>query len=288
MEETFFALLAAAVSGLSVVFVRKKSDESSVLTISMILCLIGNIIIWPLAIVFTDLRTANPESIAIFAVAGLLNPGIARLLYYRGMQIVGVSVNASISGTYPMYTSMLAVLLLAEAFSLANWLGVVLILVGVIFIQSPSMNATGQKKLSLKSLSFSILTSLVVAISHIMRKTGLNICNEPLLGVAIGYTISLPLYSLLLISSETWRRSLFLKRDFRFFWKAGVGFSLAWLLSFYALSCGRVSVVATLFQVEPLFVVFFAYLYLRELEHISYKLILSIGLIVFGAALVVL
>lgn len=288
MEEIFFALLSATISGLSVVFVRKKSDESSALTISMILCLIGNIIIWPFAIMFTDFGTVNPESIVMFAVAGLLNPGIARLLYYKGMQIVGVSVNASISAIYPIYTAILAVLLLAEAFSLANWLGLGSILVGVILIQRPSVNNVGHKKISLKPLSFSILVSFVVAVSQIVRKTALNVYNGPLLGVAIGYAMSVPLYCFLLASSETLRRSLFLKRDFRFFWKAGVGFSLAWLLSFYAISYGRVSVVSSLLQVEPLFIVFFAYLFLRELEHVSYKLFLSVALVVFGAAFVAL
>lgn len=70
------------------------------------------------------------------------------------------------------------------------------------------------------------------------------------------------------------------------FWKAGAGMSLGWILSFYALSYENVSIVTPLLQTEPLFILFFVYLYLKKLEHISFKLVISTLLIVIGAMLV--
>jgi uncharacterized membrane protein len=58
------------------------------------------------------------------------------------------------------------------------------------------------------------------------------------------------------------------------------------MLAFYALSFEDVSVVTPLLSTEPLFVVFFAYLYLRRLECVSTKLALSIVLTVLGVVLV--
>jgi uncharacterized membrane protein len=77
-----------------------------------------------------------------------------------------------------------------------------------------------------------------------------------------------------------------LKQDFRFFWKAGIGQALSWILSFYALSYEQVSIITPLLSIEPLFVALFAYVYLRELEHVSRKLVVSIILTVLGVVLV--
>jgi drug/metabolite transporter (DMT)-like permease len=88
-----------------------------------------------------------------------------------------------------------------------------------------------------------------------------------------------------MLSTST-RKELSLKNDLRFFWKAGVGQALAWILIFYALSYEQVSIVTPLLAIEPLFVAFFAYFYLRKLEHISPKLAVSMILTVFGVILV--
>jgi drug/metabolite transporter (DMT)-like permease len=87
--------------------------------------------------------------------------------------------------------------------------------------------------------------------------------------------------------SASTRKELSLKRDFRFFWKAGIGQALSWILSFYALSYEEVSIITPLLAIEPLFVVFFAYFYLRELERVSPKLVASIILTVVGVILVI-
>jgi DME family drug/metabolite transporter len=281
------ALFAALAFGFSVVLIRKKIDESNFFFAALVLTVTGNIILWPLAFLFTDLRTFNFEGVLLFAVAGILAPGIARLGYYKGMEVVGVSVNASIFAAYPMYSSILAVLFLGEVLTPEKWIGIVCIVVGVVYVERGLSNLkTGSERISKKGLAFPILASLAIALSQIVRKHGLNIYNQPLLGVAIGYSSTLLLYVPLLISSNTTRGFTFSVKDFRMFWKAGVGMSLGWILSFYALSHENVSIVAPLLQTEPLFILFFVYLYLEKLEHISFKLVISTLLIVMGAMLV--
>ena len=281
------ALLSALTYGSSVVLIRKKLNESDFMSVVLVITVTGNLILWPFALLFTDLRTVNLESALYFVIAGLLAPGIARLSYYKGMEVVGVSVNSSIFATSPMYSSILAVLLLGEAPILENWIGMICIVVGVVFIErSLGGSETGPRRISRKSLIFPVFASLAIAFSQVVRKHGLNICNEPLLGVAIGYFSTFLLYLLVLIFSNTTLGSKFSGRDLRLFWKAGVGLSVAWVLSFYALSLERISIVIPLMQTEPLFVLFFVHLYLREMERISWRLILSTLFIVVGVVLV--
>ena len=287
MIGTTLALLSAAASGLSVVLVGKYSRKSNAFNISLIISCVGMAILWPLAALLTDFEAASLEGLVLFALGGVLTPGLVRLFYYGGLKKLGTSVNSSIFSVYPLYSALLAVLLLSEILSLENWVGILCVVFGVVFVEMSSREINGGDKSARKSLIFPILGGLTLGVSNIIRKYALDIYNAPVLGVAIAYTFSLLPYLLILMLSAPTRKELSLKRDFRFFWIAGIGQALSWILSFYALSYEEVSIITPLLSIEPLFVVFFAYLYLRELERVSPKLLASIILTVFGVVLVI-
>jgi uncharacterized membrane protein len=289
MFGVLLALLSALSFGLSQILVRKNIHKSNFLYITMTITIMGNIILWPLALAFTDLNTINPEGILLFIIAGLLAPGVARLFYFKGMETAGMSANASIFSTYPLYTSIIATLLLGEMLSIENWTGLICIIVGVIFIgrninnsDSKTTNATK------KGIFIAFLGSLAMAFSQIVRKEGLNIYNEPLLGVAAGYTTSLIVYLLVIRFSRNTKTPRFSFNDVRNFWKPGVGIATGWLLAFVALSQEMVSIVAPILQTELLFILFFAYVFLRKQEKVSLKLAAGAILIVAGVILVII
>ena len=281
------ALFSAAVSGLAVVLVGRHSRESNAFNVSLLISFIGLVIIWPLAVALTDFTEANLEGILLFAVGGILTPGLVRLFYYSGLKNLGPSVNSSIFSVYPLYSSLLAVFFLSELLTLDNWIGVGAIAVGVIFVEMSSRkNNGGNNHTVLKNWFFPILGGLTLGFSAILRKTALNLFNAPVLGIAVAYSFSFIPYVVIFALHKPTRRSLSLRRDLRLFWLAGVGQAIAWLLSFYALSLETVSVVTPLLSIEPLFVAVFAFLYLREQEHLSLKLVASILVTVLGAVLV--
>ncbi len=280
------ALLSAMAFGFSQILVRRKLDESNFVRISLAITIMGNILLWPLALILTNLKTINFEDVMFFVVAGLLAPGIVRLIYFKGMEDVGVSANASVFATYPMYSSILAVLILGEVLVAENWIGIICIIVGIVYLERNLSNTkTRPKKISRKSFVFPLFAAVTFSVSQIVRKEGLIICNEPLLGIAIGYSSALIPYILLLTFSNN-AVVKFSGKDLRLFWKPGAGIALAWLLSFLALSQENVSIVAPLLQTELLFILFFSYVFLRKLENISYKLVISALLIVAGVVLV--
>lgn len=282
-----FALLSALSLSLSQILVRKNIEKSNFVYISLTVTIMGNIILWPLTLMFTDLTTLNPEGLVLFIAAGLLAPGIARLFYFKGMQTAGISANASIFATYPIFTSIMAVSLLGEALSIENWIGLVCVIVGVIFIgRNINKNDPQTKHTSKKGLIVPVVGSLAIAFSQIVRKESLNIYNQPLLGAAMGYTTALIVYLLVMAFSKTSRTRKFSRQDMHLFWKPGVGIAAGWLLSFLALSQEMVSIVVPILQTELLFILFFAYIFLRKLEKISFKLIANAILIVVGVILV--
>ena len=280
------AILSAATSAISVVLVRKYSNHSSTFNISLAISWIGILVLWPLALIFTDFSLANIVSILLFALSGILTPGFVRLLYYHGMKKLGASVNSSLFSIYPLYTSLLALLFLSEILAPSNWAGILMVFLGGILMEWSNREANNQNKHSRKDLIYPVIGGIALGVGSILRKYALNQFDAPVLGVAIAYTTSLLPFLLILMFSEPTRKGLSLKRDVRLFWVAGVGQAITWMLSFYALSYDDVSVITPLLSIEPVFVALFAYYYLRKIEHVSPKLVLSIVLTVLGVVLV--
>ena len=280
------AILSAATSALSVVLVRKYSSQSSTFNISLAISWVGMLIMWPLAVVLTDFSAISLASILLFAVSGVLTPGLVRLLYYQGMKKLGAPVNSSLFAIYPLYTSILAVVFLRELLAPSNWLGIVLIFLGAISVELSSREAGVENAHAWHSLLYPILGGVMLGVGSILRKEGLVLFNAPVLGVAVAYTFSLLPFAVMFALSMPTRRGLSLKRDLRLFWVAGIGQAITWILAFYAMSFTDVAVVTPLLSVEPVFVALFAFLYLRKIEHISPKLLISIVLVVVGIVLV--
>ncbi|MEM3881634.1 MAG: DMT family transporter [Candidatus Bathyarchaeia archaeon] len=280
------ALLAAATSALSVILVRKHSAVSSAFNISLTISLSGMAVLWLPALLLANGDTISVSSCLFFAVSGALSPALVRLLYYSGLKRIGAPVNASLFSIYPLYSSLLGVLLLSEQLSPKNWVGIIIVIFGSILVAATSPKNGVNKVFSKKNLLLPLAGGVALAGSSIIRKYALNLYNAPAFGVAIAYASSLFIYSLALATHAPTRKELSIKRDFKLFWKAGVGQAISWILIFYALSYEQVSTVTSLLVTEPLFVAVFAYLYLRKLEYISPKLILGTVLTAFGVALI--
>ena len=191
------ALLSAVASGLSVVLVRKHSAGSNAFNMSLVITIVGMVILWPLAMALPELGAVNLEGFLLFAVSGVLSPGLVRLFYYKGLRTLGASGNSAIFSVYPLYSALLAVVLLSEVLSGENWLGIFCIILGVVFIDlSIHGSNSAEGKTGRKNLIFPIIGGVMLGVSSIIRKFALNICNAPVLGVAVAYAFSLLPYAI--------------------------------------------------------------------------------------------
>lgn len=280
------ALLSAVASALSVILVRRHSKSSNTFNISLIISLLGMALLWPMALALTDFSGINLMSILIFALSGILTPGIVRLLYYQGMDKLGAPVNSSLYATYPLYTALLAHLFLSEILMPGNWAGILLVFLSGILIEWSSRETHVKSKHGRWNLLFPLVGGLTLGVGSIMRKFALDLFNAPVLGVAVAYTFSLVPFLLIFLVSKPTREAVSLKKDLRLFWAAGIGQAVTWILSFYALSNSEVSIIIPLLSTEPVFVAIFAFFYLKKIEKISVKLLVSIFLTVLGIVLV--
>jgi len=202
------ALLSAATSGFSVVLVRRHASGSNAFNVSLVITMVGMVILWPLAIALTGFDSVNVAGFALFAVSGVLSPGLVRLFYYQGLKKLGVAVNSSIYAAYPLYSALLAVLLLSEVLSVWNALGILAILVGIVFADLSINRSNGQSGAGWRSFVFPILGGVTLGVSSVIRKFALDISNVPVFGVAVAYTFSFLPYALIMMSSRPARVSV--------------------------------------------------------------------------------
>jgi drug/metabolite transporter (DMT)-like permease len=281
------ALFSAIVSAISVVFIARYTRESNSLNISIIVTSTGLIVMLPLAVFLTDFSAVNAEAILLFAASGVLTPGLTRLFYYNGLKKLGSSVNSSVFSFYPIYGALLAVLFLNEVLTIGNWLGIGTIISGVIIIEMSCKDNTCSNS-SLREWGFPIMGGITFAISAILSKTALTIFNAPFLGVTIAYISAFIPYVALLFLNERSRKDFSVQKNLKLFWLAGIGLAIAWILSFAAVSLASVTIVFPLHATESLFIVFFAFLYLKKQEPLSVKLISGVVMVVLGVLLVII
>ncbi len=288
MIGVLLALLAAITSAFCVILVRRNSANSNSFNMSLIITSVGLIVLWPMAIIFMGQETINLEGVLLFAVSGFLSPGIVRLFYYKGLRKLGASTNSAVFSIYPLYSALLAIVILSEILTGQNWIGIILIIFGVMTLQYCSPTNGCKEREGLRSWIFPIIGGITIAIGSVISKFALNLSNAPIFGVAVAYTFSLLPYGLILLASKQTRIGLNLKQDLRLFWIAGIGQAISWTFTYAAFQFDQVATVNPIISSEPIFVVIFGYFLLRNIETVSKKVAASIIITVLGVVFIVL
>jgi len=214
----FLALLTAVSYSFSQVYVRKRLERSNYFAVVVIINIIGNLILWPLTLLLTRFDSIACDSLLFFIIAGILHPGIVAMMFFKGLEKVDASINASIFAVNPLFTSIFAVILLQEVLSFVNWMGILSIIAGIFLIERllNNQNRYGRKILN-SGLVWPLAASFISTLSYVARKYALTLYNAPLLGVSIGYSLSLLISVVLWLFSKQKRSQLVLKRDLKLF-----------------------------------------------------------------------
>lgn len=109
------------------------------------------------------------------------------LVFFKGVETIGVSISSSILATIPICSLPLAVLFLNEYPIIENWIGTMLIIIGVIWIeQNLSKPISESKRTSKTYLIFPLLSALSISFSALVKKYWLHIYNEHYWEIQLG------------------------------------------------------------------------------------------------------
>jgi drug/metabolite transporter (DMT)-like permease len=288
------ALGSAFLSSVSSVVITPVAKEGMALRLLVVRSGFAALFI-SVALLLVPAKTAfgNVTALGVGAILLVSGPvfGLAALVYYRGIQSLGLAKAYPVVNVFPLFSTLLAVLLLGER---PHWLavaGTVVILAGVWLVSSTAEGSRPQAPASTKAsankwIGLMIGTAVLFAISTTANKVALDTGLSPLL-VNLGRMVCAG--SMGVVASLARRRGFGFRTLPRLSWGrvAISSFSsdlVGHYLYFTAMQLGEVSSVVPLAATSPLFVIPMARVFLKEV--ITWPIVVGTFLAVCGIILV--
>jgi DME family drug/metabolite transporter len=281
----FYALANAFLFALHNMFSKKALRYSNPATGVISSLLINIVFLWALTILFVPMSNVTVASLLIFVVVGFFQPGLTRLLTYKGIDALGVAITDPVRATTPLFSAMMAIIFLREEITLQIVAATFMIIAGITFLswRSGSMKLIG----SAVYLWYPIAASALAGASQVVRKFGLAGVPHPFVAAAVTATSSLVVSVLTMWyvekTHETWKMN---RHCFWWFLGAGITVSLAMICIYFALDLGTVSVVIPISSTGPFFSLILTAIFLRDVERVTFRIAASAALIVGGVLLI--
>ncbi|MDF1593596.1 MAG: DMT family transporter [Desulfobacterales bacterium] len=276
-----YAILSAFLYALSNVITKKGFQYASPIyaaVISLLSCFAASLILC--LFVFSPEYFLN-NAILFFLAAGAIGPFLGRLFLYASIDRVGPSIASTLFESKPLFSVLLAVMVLGESLSPAIITGLTMMMAGTVIISFEREGGEISKKWTRKDLFVPLLAGLCYGGSHVLRKPGITAIPVPIVAVMFQNASALALAPLLSVFSKKQPPAISnRKAAWAIFIFAGIlQVGAQWSL-FAALKYGTVVVVSPLTSLSTLFVLILAAFFLREVERITWKIVAGAILII--------
>jgi DME family drug/metabolite transporter len=282
MRYELYALLAAFSFGLNAVLVRKGMRESTPVTATLVIAGV-QVSVLSVLLLF-DLPEFNWTAVIYFILAGFMAAILGRTMNYLSIDKLGVPISTSLTGTNPIFAMIIAMIFLGESVSITTILGSLLVVAGIALMSGWGADS----KLKAHDLIIPLGSAFFYAFSTVVRKIGLNILPEPLLGAVVGAATSLVAYPVLLRLMGRSGELKLSKNSIPWLIGGGIATSMAWIGMFTATQLGSVSVVSAIIGANPLFGLILSVLMLRDTEKITKQIVAGSVLIVIAVIIITL
>lgn len=272
------ALIAAFSFGLNAVLVRKAMRHTTPATATVSVAAVQVLILSSLLLF--DTPEFNLTAIGYFIAAGFFAAILGRTFNYMSIDKLGVPISTALTGTNPLWAMVLGVVFLGEAVTFSTISGSVLVVVGVALISLGDKNS----KLNIKDLVIPLASAFFYAASSAVRKIGLNILPESILGAVVGALTGLIAYPILMRLLGRSGEFNFNREALPFLIGGGISTSVAWISMFMATQQGTVSVVSAIIGANPLFGLVLSFLLIKDTKKITPQVL--IGCLTIVAAVI--
>ena len=283
MTPEIAALLSAMGWAGDSILVRKGARTSNVVAAAFFSYCVAAVFFWSYLAFYLSPRLLWSRAAVFFALAGCVQPLLARILFYMGITRMGVSRAGPLRGAEPLFALTLAVIYLRERPNVLIYAGTAVIVTSAWLITS---RERGEVRWKLWHIVFPLGAAFFAAVSQNLRKAGLSILPDPVFGAAVSTSTSLLIFAVFLLASGRIGLIRTNRRSFPFFGSAALVSMTAQILNFAALNKGEVSAMVPLTNTTPLFSVVFSLLFLRDQEEVPRKVVLGALLMVGGVVII--
>ncbi len=192
-------------------------------------------------------------AVPIFAAVGLVFPALLTLLTFAGNRALGPAVTASLGNISPLFSVLLAVVLLGEPLRLWQFVGLMLIVAGILVITVT--RTQDMRNWRTWALLLPLGAAVLRGVIPPVIKVGLEIWPSPIAAGLTGYIFS----TLTVLMVERARNGRFIVQGpvqgRLWFALTGICNGVGTLLFYAALGAGPVSVVTPLVAAYPMITV---------------------------------
>ncbi len=275
------ALAGAVCSAAATIFIRQGLRGGDPYTGFWINVVVGTASLWAAVIVTGGPGHVSIRGALLFGLAGLIGTVGGRLLRFVAIEKVGASISAALINLNPFVASALAIMLLGERITLPIVVGTSVIVAGTTLL------SVGGQRLGFRprQLALPVLSAVCFGVVAVLRKLGLSDTGA-VVGSAINVTTALVAYTAFLLASGRPEVMVCRGRSLAYFVAAGLTENVGVFMNVVALSLGTVSVVTPLYGTAPIFVLFLAPFFLRDVETLRVRVVAGTILIVLGVYLI--
>lgn len=227
-------------------------------------------------------QSISLQPLAVFVATGVVGAYLGRTLFVKSVAQIGASRAQSLNNSSPLITVLLAALLLRETLTPAVLGGVLLIVAGVFFVtktESEGRDTGAARTLTLTSIS----ATLCYGIVPVLKKLGTDLGGPPVLGAlvmhATGLVLLLTLGRLLNIELKWHKLPV---SSLACFVGAGVLQGVGSILTLKALLYAPASVVAPIWNTQPIISFFLTKAMLQGIEVVTLRDGVAAALVVAG------
>ena len=228
---------------------------------------------------------ATAKDLGVFALAGVLSPGLSSILFLLAIREAGSSRASVVVGGAPLVAATLAILLLDEDLRPPLVVGALLIVVaGALLVGEPvrpeHFRAVGMLFAAVATVLFSTRD---VILRWYSQEGSLGSLEAAAASLVAGWLV-VAAYTVVARRGRLGRSVL--RPALAAFVPAGLLFGISYVLLFEAYYRGEVTVVSPLVATETLWTVLLSALVLRRSELVGPRLVLGAALVVAGGALI--
>ncbi|MDE0171510.1 MAG: EamA family transporter [bacterium] len=287
----FFALAAACFFAGVGIAAKRGVQHNSLVTAMVVSLPVGALVMLVFAL-FDLPESVSLGGVGLFVAAGFIGEGVGRTSFILAVQRIGPSTATPIqTATYPVFALVGGVLLFSETVTPLRIVGAMAIVAGIWALvgqgRSASAGAADRTAGSGRWVYLvPVVSGLAFAGSDIVRKLGLVEIPFAAFGALVGNVTIVVVWGLVLAFVPRVRSLAKPGPGWQWFLLAGVLAGLGVLSVFRALGSGDVSVVGPIIMAQPLAVVMLSALFLRDLERLTWKIVLGAVLTVLGVILI--
>ena len=266
------------------IMVRKGARTSSVLSAAFLSYVVTTVLTWSYVLLNFPLSIVRSPAAFYFMASGTLQPLLARIFLYIGIERLGVARAMPLRSTGPLFSVAIAVMFLAERPAASVYLGGLFIVAGGWMVLYRKAAAKGDWRL-LDAL-YPVLAAFLAGVSQNFRKAGLLILPNPFVAGAITTGTSLTIFVIYLWIRRQFSEVIPSRESVPYFVPTAFVSAISQLLVFTSLNLGDVSVMIPLLNTTPLFSLIFSAIFLRDLERITVPIVLGALSLLGGAVLI--